>query len=532
MNDTKTPTLFDLSRSVKSEHPIILAEVDGRIMELYHHVIEHAHLRFLDTSTPIGHLALERTILFSMLKAFYSCAGAGNVKAVSVDFQIQDALFIRPEGNFILDEKLLERVSRKMTEYANRKYPIVRTRMMRNEAIREFIRLKMDAKARLFRYRLSGTVHIYSLGNFIDYFYGPMAPDAGYADKFGLLPYDNGFFLLTPRDGKVSDFDPARHRKEYEVLQESHQWAAKLECEDVADLNQWICQGKAQQLIFIQEALQEKKIGQIAEEIVRHPEKKVVMIAGPSSSSKTTFAQRLCVQLQALGMHPYPISTDDYFVDREKSPKEADGTYNFEKLECVDLKLLNNDLTRLLAGQTVDMPTYNFVQGRREYHGRKLQLKAGDILVIEGIHCFNDKLTYALPAAAKFKICISALSQLAIDMHNPIPPADGRLIRRLVRDARTRGTSASQTMAMWPKVRAGEEDYIFPYMESADVFFNSACVYELAVLKPYVEPLLFTINETDPNYPQARRLLKFLDYFLGISSEDVPKNSLLREFIG
>lgn len=530
MQNRQKKTLYDLARQMPDASSIILANVDGRIMELNNPVPDHTEITFVRTTTPIGRQALERTVLFSMLKAFYSCART--VDSVSVAFQIQDALYIRPKGAFVLDETLLHRVRNKMEDYARRAYPIHRQRVLRNEAIAEFGRLGMDAKARLFRCRISSTVHMYSLGKFKDYFYGPLAPDASYARLFRLIPYEDGFFLQIPKDKDTPLFDPDVHRQEYDVLQESRQWAAKLDCEDVADLNNWICQVRAPQLISIQEALQEKKIGQIAEMIASQPEKKLVMIAGPSSSSKTTFASRLSAQLQALGLHPHAISADDYFRNREDSPREPDGTYNFEKLECVDLPLLNHDLTQLLEGKTVSMPVYNFVQGRREYHGRTLQLKQGDILVIEGIHCLNDAMTYALPQDAKFKICISALAQLSIDSHNPIPSADGRLIRRIVRDARTRGASARETIRMWPTVRKGEENYIFPYMESADVFFNSACVYELAVLKQYVEPLLFTIDETDETYPQARRLLKFLDYFLGISSEDVPKNSLLREFIG
>lgn len=519
-------TLQTLANKQPDPETIILASVDGRVMELNQKIPHHETITFIRTDSQIGRQALERTVLFTMLKAVYSCTR--NITSVSVAFQIQDALYIRPKGAF----PRLDNVAAKMKDYASRNYPIRRQRVARNEAIAEFARLGMEAKARLFRCRISSTVHIYSIGKFKDYFYGPLAPDTSYVKLFRLIPYEDGFFLQIPKDENTPVFDPEAHRQEYDVLQESRQWAAKLDCEDVADLNDWICRVQAPQLIAIQEALQEKKIGQIAEMIASQPEKKLVMIAGPSSSSKTTFASRLSAQLQALGLHPHAISADDYFRNREDSPREPDGSYNFEKLECVDLDLLNHDLTLLLKGEPVQMPTYNFAQGRREYHGRTLQLKKGDILVIEGIHCLNDAMTYALPNEAKFKICISALAQLAIDNHNPIPSADGRLIRRIVRDARTRNTSAAETIRMWPTVRKGEENYIFPFMESADVFFNSACVYELAVLKQYVEPLLFTINDTDECYPQARRLLKFLDYFLGISSEDVPKNSLLREFIG
>ncbi|WP_285944838.1 nucleoside kinase, partial [Faecalibaculum rodentium] len=260
--------------------------------------------------------------------------------------------------------------------------------------------------------------------------------------------------------------------------------------------------------------------------------RRIVMIAGPSSSSKTTFAKRLCVQLQALGLNPVQLSVDDWFKNREDSPRLPDGSYDFESLEAVDLDQLNRDLEDLLAGQPVMMPVYNFLLGKREYHGRILRMNEGDVLVIEGIHALNPRMAAAILPEKQFRIYISALTQLAIDQHNPIPPEDGRLLRRIVRDARTRGYSAEQTMEMWPAVRTGEEVNILPFQENADVFFNSACVYELAVLKQYAEPLLFDIQPSSLHYEEARRLLKFLDYFLGISSEDIPKNSLLREFIG
>ena len=293
-----------------------------------------------------------------------------------------------------------------------------------------------------------------------------------------------------------------------------------------------ISQGKAGQTILIEEALMEKRIGEIASRIAAEPSKKLVMIAGPSSSGKTTFSHRLSIQLMAMGLKPHPIAVDDYFVNRVDSPRDEKGNYNYEALECLDLKQFNEDMTRLLKGERVELPHYNFISGEREYKGDYLALGPEDILVIEGIHCLNDRLSYALPQESKFKIYISALTSLNIDEHNRVPTADGRLIRRMVRDARTRGASAQDTIRMWNSVRRGEEENIFPYQEQADVMFNSALVYELAVLKQYAEPILFGIPTDSPEYTEAKRLLKFLDYFLGVSSEDVPKNSIIREFIG
>lgn len=285
-------------------------------------------------------------------------------------------------------------------------------------------------------------------------------------------------------------------------------------------------------MILIQEALMEKKMGDIADQIALEPDKKFVMIAGPSSSGKTTFSHRLSIQLRAKGLVPHPIAVDNYFVNRVNSPRDEQGNYNYESLKCIDVEQFNRDMQDLLAGKTVELPEYNFISGEREYRGNKLKLGAEDILVIEGIHCLNEELSYSLPKENKFKIYISALTQLNIDEHNRIPTTDGRLIRRMIRDSRTRGASAQDTIRRWPSVRRGEEENIFPYQEEADVMFNSALVYEFAVLKQYAEPLLFSVPRDSAEYLEAKRLLKFLDYFLGISSEDIPKNSILREFIG
>jgi uridine kinase len=285
-------------------------------------------------------------------------------------------------------------------------------------------------------------------------------------------------------------------------------------------------------LILVQEALQEKKISDIAEAIKEAGGKRFIMIAGPSSSGKTTFSHRLSIQLRAHGLNPTPIAVDNYFVERKKTPKDAKGNYDFESLYAIDLEQFNNDMKDLMNGKTVDLPIFNFISGKREYKGNYLTLGKDDILVIEGIHALNDALSYSLPRESKYKIYISALTQLNIDEHNRIPTTDGRLIRRMVRDARTRGTSAQTTISMWPSVRRGEEENIFPFQEDADVMFNSALIYELAILKQYAEPILFGIDRNSDEYVEAKRLLKFLDYFVGVPSDAVPKNSILKEFIG
>ena len=339
--------------------------------------------------------------------------------------------------------------------------------------------------------------------------------------------------LILPRQKNPDVLEPFESQdKIFHVQKESEEWGDKLDVATVGDLNDRITREGVQSLMLIQEALHEAKISSIAEEIRRRGNVKFVMIAGPSSSGKTSFSHRLSIQLSAHGLKPHPIAVDNYFVDREHTPLDEFGEKNYECLEAIDTRQFNEDMLNLLSGKTVDLPTFNFKTGCREYRGDQLQLGKDDILVIEGIHGLNDKLSYALPKESKFKIYISALTQLNIDEHNRIPTTDGRLIRRIVRDARTRGTSAKDTIARWPSVRRGEEQNIFPFQEEADVMFNSALVYELACLKVYAEPLLFGIDKSEPEYQEAKRLLKFLDYFVPVPSEGVPFNSLLREFIG
>lgn len=420
-----------------------------------------------------------------------------------------------------------------MLEQVEKKVPFMKRSVSTQEAIGRFAQHKMEDKERLFRYRRVSRVNLYSLGDFEDYFYGFMVWHTGYLKYFELYPYDDGLVLQMPtrrEPEKVPEF--WSYPKIFQVQKESEQWSRMLGVDSVGELNECISRGGIQQLLLVAEALQEGKISKIAEQIIEEGGKKFVMIAGPSSSGKTTFSHRLSIQLMAHGMKPHPIAVDNYFVNREDTPLDEEGKPNYECLEAIDIQKFNEDMCRLLAGERVELPYFNFKTGKREYRGDYLQLGAEDILVIEGIHGLNDALSYALPRESKFKIYISALTQVNVDEHNRIPTTDGRLIRRMVRDNRTRGTSARQTIAMWPSVRRGEQENIFPYQEEADVMFNSALVYELAVLKQYAEPILFQITEDCPEYQEAKRLLKFLDYFLGVPSDSIPKNSILREFVG
>ncbi|MFR8227244.1 MAG: nucleoside kinase [Lachnospirales bacterium] len=512
---------------------ILLVRVNGKLQELHKQVADKGSVTFVTAEQEPGIQTYFRSCVLLMLRSFYDVVGNENIERLEIEFSIGNGYFVKPIGNFKLDEELLSKVKNRMKELVLEQVPIVKRSVNTDEAIELFHRHKMYDKEKLFRYRRVSRVNLYSIGGFEDYYYGYMVQHTGYLKYFDLNLYEHGFVLMTPKKEHpqaLPAFEP--QQKLFSVLKESFDWGERLDLNNVGALNEQIASGRLNQLVLIQEALQEKKIAEIAGQIASQPKKKLVMIAGPSSSGKTTFSHRLSIQLEALGLRPHPIEVDDYFVNREDSPRDEKGDYDYEALECLDVRQFNVDMNRLLKGEVVDMPTYNFKTGHREYRGEKLHLGKEDILVMEGIHCLNDRLSYTLPRENKFKIYISALTQLNVDEHNRIPSTDGRLIRRMIRDARTRGTSALETIRRWPSVRRGEDKNIFPFQEEADVMFNSALIYELAVLKQYAEPLLFSIPRDCEEYLEAKRLLKFLDYFLGVGSENIPKNSILREFIG
>lgn len=512
---------------------IVLATVNGKLRELNKRMSEGEEISFLTVSDKVGFSVYRRSVLLLMLRAIQQVCGEEKAKKVCVQFAVGDGLYITMEDTKNVKASFLKQVKAAMRELAKRDIVIDKESVGTDDAIALFGRIGMHDKEKLFHYRMASKVNVYSLDGYYDYFYGYMVPGSGYLKAFDLIPYDEGFVLQLPAidaPGVVPPFAP--EQKLFSIQKESEKWGEMLKITTVGDLNERIVSGKVHDLILIQEALQEKKIAEIATQIANNPEKKLIMIAGPSSSGKTTFSHRLSIQLAANGMHPHPIPMDNYFVNRENTPRDAEGNYDFECMEALDIDLFNQNMTDLLAGKEVDLPTFNFKEGKREYKGNRLRLGENDVLVIEGIHGLNDRMSHSLPNKNKFKIYISALTQLNIDEHNYIPTTDGRLLRRIIRDARTRGTSARDTIAMWPSVRRGEESYIFPNQEEADVMFNSALIYELAVLKIYAEPLLFGIPKTAPEYGEAKRLLKFLDYFVSIPSESIPINSILREFIG
>lgn len=527
--------LLDVAKDVQGDyaHQILLAVVNGKLQELHQEAKAGSQVYFLTAQDKPGIKTYQRSAVLIMLKAFYDVVGAGKITNVKVDFSLGSGLFVEVLGDFQLTEELVEQVKARMQALVDARLPIEKRNVHTDEAVEIFHKHRMYDKERLFRYRRVSRVNIYSLEGFEDYYYGYMVQNTGYIRYFDLQCYQDGVVLLLPDQEHPETVLPVPHRERiFGVLREAGQWSRKMKVPTVGYLNEQIAAGKINDLILVQEALMEKKLGDIAEQIAEMPDKKLIMIAGPSSSGKTTFSHRLSVQLRAKGLNPHPIAVDNYFVNRSETPRDENGDYNYECLGAMDVEQFNKDMTALLAGETVAMPTYNFITGEREYRGNTLTLGQEDILVIEGIHCLNEALSYSLPKESKFKIYISALTQLNVDEHNRIPTTDGRLLRRIVRDARTRGASAQRTIQMWPSVRRGEESNIFPFQEEADVIFNSALVYELAVLKQYAEPALFSVPRDSAEYQEAKSLLKFLDYFLGISSEDIPKNSILREFIG
>ncbi len=530
----KRKTLFKtLAEEYQKKCPqkIVLASINYRLRELSKGITDEGELRFVTMDETAGRKAYRRSLTLLLEKAIHKVVGSYKSTAV-VRFSVGNGYYCEMTGGYPVTEEFVKAVEDEMRSLVAQDLPITKDSWNTEEATSYFAQCGMKDKEALFRYRRSSRVNVYSLDGYRDYYYGYMVPSTGYLDRFTIEPYHNGFVLLYPSKGedKVRPFVPSE--KLYTTLHEFEKWGEICGITTIGDLNDAIVEGRIQDVILTQEALMEKKLGTLAELIAQNREKKFVMIAGPSSSGKTTFSYRLSIQLRAQGLHPHPFPLDDYYVDRENCPKDADGNYDFECLEALDIEQLNKDLKALLAGEEVEVPIFNFKTGKREPIGKRMKLEKDDVLVIEGIHGLNDKLSHSIAPENKFKIYISALAALNIDEHNYLPTSDARLLRRIVRDARTRGSSAQDTIAMWPSVRRGEEKYIFPFQEKADVIFNSGHIYELAVMKTYAEPLLFAVEKSSPEYQEAKRLLKFLDYFLPIPSDDIGSNSLIREFIG
>lgn len=527
-------TLSDLAKQVqKPQEPIILlAYMDGKLKELFTPMTKDCHVRFVTLKEQAGYMAYKRTATLMFLKACEDLLGTGATTKIALDYSIGNSIFCDFLEDRVIDEAFARSIQKRMEELAKANLPITKRSLDTDQAAKYFDRIGFKGKKELFQFRRESKMNIYSLDGYDNYFYGYMAPSTGYISAFLVSAYQHGLVLQIPKRKQTEEIVPFTPQpKLFHVMQRSREWTKTMGVDTVGALNNEITHGNINHLILLQEGLQEKLLADIADEIVSK-NKRIILIAGPSSSGKTTFSHRLSIQLQIAGLTPHPVSMDDYFLDRELSPRDENGNYNFETIASLDVDLLTKHINQLLDGEEIDVPSYNFITGKREYHGHKLKIGEKDVLVMEGIHGLNGTLTNEIPEDAKYRIYVSALNQINLDEHNRIPSSDGRLLRRIVRDAMTRGNDARETISRWDSVRKGEEDNIFPYQEEADVMFNSAQIYEIAVLKQYAEPLLFAVPRDCPEYQEAKRLLKFLEYFLNIPSEAIPKTSLLREFIG
>ena len=527
-------TLSDLAKQVQlpQEPIILLAYMDGKLRELFTPMTKDCHVRFVTLKEQAGYMAYKRTATLMFLKACEDLLGTGATTKIALDYSIGNSIFCDFLEDRVIDEAFARSIQKRMEELAKANLPITKRSLDTDQAAKYFDRIGFKGKKELFQFRRESKMNIYSLDGYDNYFYGYMAPSTGYISAFLVSAYQHGVVLQIPKRKQTEEIVPFTPQpKLFHVMQRSREWTKTMGVDTVGALNDEITHGNINHLILLQEGLQEKLLADIADEIVSK-NKRIILIAGPSSSGKTTFSHRLSIQLQIAGLTPHPVSMDDYFLDRELSPRDENGNYNFETIASLDVDLLTKHINQLLDGEEIDVPSYNFITGKREYHGHKLKIGEKDVLVMEGIHGLNGTLTNEIPEDAKYRIYVSALNQINLDEHNRIPSSDGRLLRRIVRDAMTRGNDARETISRWDSVRKGEEDNIFPYQEEADVMFNSAQIYEIAVLKQYAEPLLFAVPRDCPEYQEAKRLLKFLEYFLNIPSEAIPKTSLLRECIG
>ncbi|MCK8060982.1 MULTISPECIES: nucleoside kinase [unclassified Fusibacter] len=525
--------LADIARQIQSEHDsqIVAFKVNNHFKELSDTLKEcHNYLEIVDMNNPDGIRIYQRSLAFVFIRAVKELyAGA----TVDIQHSLSKGLFCVVHKSPALCEADMALITEKMKELIALDEPFLKTKITNEEAEVIFREQHMEAKAKLLKYRQTDNINIYSYGWLKDYFYGYMLVSAGGLSAFELTFFDGGIILRHPTaysGGQVPPFEP--QPKLAQIHREAEKWGDILNVGYIYNINELIESDQIREQILITEALHEKKIAEIADHISAN-DKRLILIAGPSSSGKTTFANRLKIQLRVNGLHPVTMGTDDYFVNREFTPVDENGKYDFEAIEAVDLDQFNKDLAALLDGQEVELPTFNFLLGVREYRGKKMKIGAHQPIIIEGIHGLNPKLTSDISEEDKFRIYISCLTQLNIDNHNRIPTTDSRLFRRIVRDNNYRGHNALTTLKLWASVRRGEERNIFPYQETADVMFNSAMVYELAVLKKHIEPLLLEIPETEPEFAEAKRLLKFLSYVKSIETNDeIPNTSIVREFVG
>lgn len=525
---TKVVDLLDTLK-LETQYPIVAVMINNNLSDLNTAIQTDAEIKLIDLTSEAGLRVYRRSAAFILIKAVRDLYPQ---RQLIVKHSLSNGLYCEFRDEETNDEEI-KLIERQMQEIVNQNKPINRLYIAKEEAIEIFRKQGQTDKVDLLTTRDKSFIHVYELDGFYEYFYGFMLPNTGMVDKFRLISYNYGLILQTPEMDQPDTLKPYKSQPKLAgIFREAKEWADMLETPHAAALNKAIEKNNIDDIIRINEALHEKKIALIADDICHDPNKRLILISGPSSSGKTTFAQRLLIQLRVNGRRPVSISLDNYFIDRELTPKDENGDYDFEALEAIKLDLFNDHLTRLLKGEEVEVPIYNFQKGTSEPKGILMKVPVGEPIIIEGIHALNDKLTYSIPAENKYLIYVSALTQLNIDYTNRIPTTDCRLLRRMIRDSRTRGYDALSTIKRWPSVRRGEEKNIFPFQENADVMFNTSLVYELAVLRPYAEKLLMEIGPEHEEYAEARRLLKFLSYFEPIPSDGVPPNSILREFIG
>ena len=527
----------EFADEIKLPYPVVSAKVNNASQGLKFRVFQNRDVEFLDARQGSGHRVYVRSLCFLLYKATQDVFPGSKL---FIEHTISRGYYcnFKKKGNEVLTESDVELICNRMQEIVNLDMPFRRTEATNEEAIRVFAERGFADKVKLLE--TSGQIYsdYYTLGDTADYYYGPLVPSAGYLKVFGLEPYHDGMLLRVPDWN-----DPTRLAekvdmpKTYEMFAEKTRWDIIMRLSNAGDVNKAILKGHASELIQVSEALQEKKIVQIAEDIERrfHAEEnpiRLVLITGPSSSGKTTFCKRLSIQLLACGLRPLSFSTDDYFVNRVDTPKLPNGDYDFDNIEAVDYHLLEDHLTRLMKGERVEVPEYNFSTGKREWNGKKLKLAGDTVLIIEGIHALNPLLTQQIDDSLKYKVYISALTSISLDDHNWIPVHDNRLLRRIIRDYNKGAFTAQETIAQWKNVCEAEDKWIFPYQETADVMFNSALNIEFAVLRTHAEIILSSVPKNCPEYSEAHRLLKFIHYFLPVSDKEIPPTSIMREFLG
>lgn len=508
----------------------VSAKVNNKVEGMHYRVYNNKDVEFLDLYSASGSRAYTRTLFFVLCKAVHDIFPDGSVV---IDIPVSNGYYCDLKIGRAVTLQDVEHLREHMQKIIDRALPIHRHEAPTEEAIEMFKKLGTHSKVTLLKTVGNIYTTYYEIDGYVDYFYGTMLTNTSQLYLFGLEKYYDGLLLRIPSTEDPSRLgELTRQDKMFEIFQEHHRWQNLLGIGTVGEFNEAVAHGRTNDIINLSEALQEKKISRIADEIAGRKGVKIVLISGPSSSGKTTTCKRLSIQLLTNGIRPVPISLDDYFVDREQTPKDEKGEYDYESLYALNLKLLNEQLEALFRGEEVELPKYNFQTGKSERSGHKLRMQQNDILVVEGIHALNPELTAHIPEEQKFRVYASALTTILLDTHNYIPTTDNRLLRRIIRDYKYRGVNARETIHRWPSVRAGENKWIFPYQENADAMFNTAMIYELAVIKTQAEPLLELVPENCNEYAEAYRLRKFLRYFTPVRYNTLPSTSLLREFLG